>query len=89
MHLVKKKERTYEKAKEILTSKNLLINDGKTERIKRRGKRMERCDKIRIKAWRSGRHQEKKRTGDHSTCKELYHLEKEMENKTNNQNQPV
>ena len=60
----------YEKAKEILTSKNLLINDGKTERIKRRGKRMERCDKIRIKAWRSGRHQEKKRTGDHSTCKE-------------------
>ena len=65
MHLVKKKERTYEKAKEILTSKNLLINDGKTERIKRRGKRMERCDKIRIKAWRSGRHQEKKRIGDH------------------------
>ena len=59
-----------DKAKEILTSKNLLINDGKTERIKRRGKRMERCDKIRIKAWRSGRHQEKKRTGDHSTCKE-------------------
>ena len=50
MHLVKKKEGTYEKAKEILTSKNLLINDGKTERIKRRGKRMERCDKIRIKA---------------------------------------
>ena len=49
---------------------NLLINDGKTERIKRRGKRMERCDKIRIKAWRSGRHQEKKRTSDHRTCKE-------------------
>ena len=49
---------------------NLLINDGKTERIKRRGKRMERCDKIRIKAWRSGRHQEKKRTGNHRTCKE-------------------
>ena len=49
---------------------NLLINDGKTERIKRGGKRMERCDKIRIKAWRSGRHQEKKRTGNHRTCKE-------------------
>ena len=66
MHLVKTKERTYDNT-EILTSKNLLINDGKTERIKRRGKRMERCDKIRIKAWGSGRHQEKKRTGDHST----------------------
>ena len=49
---------------------------------------MEKCDKIRIKAWRSGRHQEKKRTGDHSTSKEWYHLEK-MENKTNKQNQAV
>ena len=50
---------------------------------------MEKCDKIGIKPWRSGRHQEKKRTGDYSTCKELYRLEKEMENKANNQNQAV
>ena len=58
-------------------------------RIKRRGKRMEKCSKTGIKAWWSGRHPEKKRTGNHRPCKELHNLEKELENETDNQNPAV
>ena len=47
---------------------------------------MEKCDKTRIKAWWSRRDPEKKRTGNYCPCKEWHNLEKELENKTENQN---
>ena len=53
----KTEDKVYEKTKEIMTGKNLLVNEEKSEysyhrekRIKRRGKRMKKCDKTRIKA---------------------------------------
>ena len=41
----KAKDKIYQKAKEIMKSKNMLVND------KTGGNRMEKCDKTGIKAW--------------------------------------
>ena len=50
---------------------------------------MEKCDKTGIKAWWLGRHPEKKTIDNHCPCEELLNLDKELENKIDNQNLAV
>ena len=85
----KTNDKIYQKAKKEWTKK-ILSEQWKywiyhrEERI-----RIEKCDGTGIKAWWLGRHAEKKRIGNYCPCKEWYNLEKELENKTGNQNQAV
>ena len=78
-----------------MKSKNLLVNKEKTEYTtmkrgsKEEEKGMERCDKTGIKTWWSARHPERKRIGNNCPCKEWHNLEKELENKSDNQNPAV
>ena len=59
------------------------------KRIKRRGNRMEKCDKTGINTWWLGRHPGKKRIGNCCPCKGWQNLEKELENKNDNQHPAV
>ena len=72
----KTKNKIYEKSKEIMTSKNLLVDEEKIEytTVKRGskeegGKELEKCGKTGIKGWWSARLPEKKRIVNYSPSK--------------------
>ena len=82
------------KAKEIMTNKNLLVNEEKTEytTVKRGSKEVE-------KRWRNvitlgskfgdQEDPEIKRIGNYCSCEELDNLEKKLEDETDHQNPTI
>ena len=91
---IKRARSMNKKAKEIMTNKNLLVNEEKTEytTVKRGSKEVE-------KRWRNvitlgskfgdQEDPERKRIGNYCSCEEWHNLEKKLEDETDHQNPAI